>query len=569
MVITGLLFAIFCALPFVTHAANLSFSPQSGSYAVGSTLVVTIYVSSPDQAINAASGIISFPSDKLQVVSLSKEGSVFNLWVQEPLFSNAAGTVNFEGIVLNPGFIGQSGKIVSITFRVKAAGTAPVTFLSGSALANDGKGTNMLTDMGNASFQIGIERPEAPEIVTPSQSSDVPPAPEVSSLTHPDPNKWYAVKDAKFAWGLPKDITGSRLLIGRIPQAAPAVLYVPPIDSKKVDDITDGIFYFHIQLRNAHGWGGISHFRFQIDTEKPTRFDISEIERKELTDPRAAFVFDSRDKTSGIDHYEIQIDNSNPGVWRDDGTHKVETPVLGPGAHTLLARAVDKAGNSLVNSATFMIEALEPPTIADYPRELQSGEILTIRGKTKYPDARINVFLQHEKDEAKNYAVKSDRDGMFTFVAQDRLSSGIYTVWTEVADARGAKSNPSEKITISIGQAAFFRIGSWAVGFFAVVIPLVALVMALAAILWYGWHRFASFRKKVKKEVREAEGALHKAFDALRENVREQITMLEKTKTKRELTEEEEKIVKQLKKHLDNAEKFVRKEIEDIEKVAR
>ena len=42
--------------------------------------------------------------------------------------------------------------------------------------------------------------------------------------------------------------------------------------------------------------------------------------------------------------------------------------------------------------------------------------------------------------------------------------------------------------------------------------------------------------------------------------------MLEKTKTKRQLTEEEEKIINRLKKDLDDTEKFVRKEIEDIEK---
>lgn len=36
-----------------------------------------------------------------------------------------------------------------------------------------------------------------------------------------------------------------------------------------------------------------------------------------------------------------------------------------------------------------------------------------------------------------------------------------------------------------------------------------------------------------------------------------------------QLTEEEEKVIKQLKKDLDDAEKFVRKEIEDIEREAK
>jgi hypothetical protein len=83
---------------------------------------------------------------------------------------------------------------------------------------------------------------------------------------------------------------------------------------------------------------------------------------------------------------------------------------------------------------------------------------------------------------------------------------------------------------------------------------------------------FGAFRKKlgkIKKEVREAESALHKAFESLKDDIREQVRILEKTRTKRQLTEEEERVVKQLKKDLDDAEKFVRKEIEDIKKEAK
>ena len=73
-------------------------------------------------------------------------------------------------------------------------------------------------------------------------------------------------------------------------------------------------------------------------------------------------------------------------------------------------------------------------------------------------------------------------------------------------------------------------------------------------------------KKRLRGEVREAEQALHKAFNLLKENISEQIKMLEKTRTKRELTEEEEKIIHHLKENLDSAEKFIKKEIEDIEK---
>src|SRR3989338_3457259 len=409
LVAIGLILVLFSGAK-IASAASLYFSPSSGTHAIGTSFTVSIYVSSADQAMNAASGIISFPSDNLEVTSLSKTGSIFSLWVEEPSFSNSAGTVNFEGIVLNPGFTGASGKAISITFKTKAAGSAPITFSSGSALANDGKGTNILTGLGDANFSIGVVGPGAPEIVTPAEVAGTPEAPAISSPTHPDPNKWYAVKDAKFTWDVPKDTTAVRLLVGRIPQAIPTVTYTTPINSKEITDLAEGTYYFHARLRNAEGWGGVSHFRFQIDTEKPTRFEISEVERKDQTDPRAKFVFDAKDETSGIDHYEIQIGNENPQLWRDDGSHRYETPALGPGSYTLIAKAVDKAGSSLANSAEFVIQVLEPPIITDYPSELASGEILSIKGKTKYPDAQVNVSLQHEKDEVKRYSVNSDKD---------------------------------------------------------------------------------------------------------------------------------------------------------------
>ena len=86
----ALIFLFFSVLPAVASAATLYFSPSSGSYAAGSVVTANIYVSSVDQAMNAASGVISFPADKLSVEALSKSGSVFSLWVQEPSFSNSA-----------------------------------------------------------------------------------------------------------------------------------------------------------------------------------------------------------------------------------------------------------------------------------------------------------------------------------------------------------------------------------------------------------------------------------------------------------------------------------------------
>ena len=569
--IVSLVFAavVFAVLPTAASAATLYFSPSSGSHAVGATLSVGVYVSSADQAMNAASGVISYPADKVEVVSFSKSGSIISLWVQEPTFSNSAGTVNFEGIALNPGFTGASGKLITVNFRVKAAGAALLSFSSGSVLANDGKGTNILASLGAASFSLGVAAPSAPETITPIEAIGVPAAPVISSPTHPDPNKWYAKKDAKFVWKLPSGATGVRTLVGRVSNAIPTVTYVPAINSKELPNLADGIWYFSVRLRNKAGWGNVSHFRFQIDTEKPEYFEITEIERKDKTEPQVKFIFKASDNTSGIDHFEVQIDGGEWQIWRDDGSHTYKAPVSGPGKRMLIAKAVDKAGNFLANSAEFFIEAVEPPVFVEYPKELRNGDLLVAKGKS-YPDAQINFIIEKDGEAPKNQIVKSDADGNFIFVFAEKVKEGIYKLWAEATKEDGSKSNPTDKFTVAVQPPQIVKAGRQVADYLSVLIAVIAslllLVILISGLFWYSRHKFSRFKRILKKETKEAEEASFVAFDLLKEDIRRQIKILERAKIKRELTEEEKELVKRLKKDLEESEKLVKKEIKDIEK---
>jgi len=170
---TKALFALCLLLalsfPKSSFADTIFISPLTGTYAVGETFSVRIMVSSPRQSINAISGVLSFPTDRLQVVSVSKIGSVLSLWVQEPTFSNSQGTVTFEGVVPNPGFAESNGRVLGINFKVSGTGPAEIRMKSGSLLANDGYGTNVLRTLGTASFTLE-ERQQLP--VTPSALSE-------------------------------------------------------------------------------------------------------------------------------------------------------------------------------------------------------------------------------------------------------------------------------------------------------------------------------------------------------------------------------------------------------------
>jgi len=59
---------------------------------------------------------------------------------------------------------------------------------------------------------------------------------------------------------------------------------------------------------------------------------------------------------------------------------------------------------------------------------------------------------------------------------------------------------------------------------------------------------------------------VHKSIDVLKEDLIEQIRTLEHAKSKRKLTQEEEKIIRQIRKNLNDVEKFVQKEIQDIKR---
>ncbi|MEX2013948.1 MAG: cohesin domain-containing protein, partial [Parcubacteria group bacterium] len=159
-------------------AALLYFSPSSGNQTTGNILNVNVLVNTQGKTINNADATIRFPANLLEVVSVSKSGSIFSLWVEEPSFSNTAGTISLNGGIPTPGFTGSAGRVASIAFRLKAPGSASLVFTSGAVRANDGYGTDVLSSLGTATYTISpapVVPPPVPTPVIPSPSSDVEP----------------------------------------------------------------------------------------------------------------------------------------------------------------------------------------------------------------------------------------------------------------------------------------------------------------------------------------------------------------------------------------------------------
>lgn len=163
---------LFLLTPFGVDAATLSLSPASGTYTVGQRVIVNVTVTS-DSAMNAASGVVSFPTDLFSVEYVNK-GSVLNFWVTEPSYSNASGRVTFEGVSLS-GFQGSNGSVLTMALRAKKAGTATIAFESGQVLANDGQGTDITAGLRSASYTLVAGTTPAPQ---PTPEPDPEPEPE-------------------------------------------------------------------------------------------------------------------------------------------------------------------------------------------------------------------------------------------------------------------------------------------------------------------------------------------------------------------------------------------------------
>lgn len=347
--------------PFV-QAANLYFSPSSHTYTLGQTFTVGVFVGSSDQAVNAYSATLTFPTDRLEFVSLNKTGSQVSLWVQEPIIS--PGQIFFEGATLNPGYTGAAGKLLNVVFRAKAVGTAAVHFSGGAVLANDGLGTNVLSAKGSGTYSIlpSSAVPVPPVPVVPG----IPQAPHITSPTHPDPTQWYSSPQAVFQWSLESGIDGVSLSIDQQPTSDPGMQSDGLWSSYTLKEATDGRWYVHLRVHTEQGWSPVSHFLFQVDTQPPDFFTLTDLSQVRPVSSSPAFLVEAQDVGSGIDYYEMQIDKEAPVRWDDDGTHIYVVPQPERGAHTLRARAVDKAGNSLEAQATYGVSPLRHTIRADF-----------------------------------------------------------------------------------------------------------------------------------------------------------------------------------------------------------
>lgn len=545
------------------QSAALFFSPGSGSFGVGATFTLNIKVDSGGgSGINAGEAQVRFDKVKLQVSSISKAGSIFSLWPSEPTFSNADGSVTFAGGAPSA-YSGNSGTILSITFKATAPGTAEVSYGSGSILAADGKGTNVLGETRKAILTIGgsVPPPPTPTTTKPSTTNTSRPGlPEVSSPTHADVNQWYAENDVEMRWTLPIGVTGIASAFDSVADTDPGTQSEGIAENTLFEDVDDGIWFYHIRFQNAAGWGDIAHRRILVDTTKPEPFEVTVVQ-SELTDPNPKLEFSTLDTLAGIARYEVAIGATESIALTSQEIALNNGTVIGPlppGTHSVSVTAFDGALNFRTVSVDVVVDPIALPAITGYSEEVTEDSIFYVEGVGPERGIIIIRLTPIGEGDMIEREIPADSDGRWFYIDQN-LPRGAYELTAQALDKIGAQSNFTEPLPVLVRRTPLLIKYGW----------LIMLVMLLAVmgllVFWFLTRKhYEEERDRIREEVADLRARLRDVFSALHEETEEQARSFDKRPS---LSEREEKILNKLEEALEISEELIGKEVADVERL--
>ena len=545
----------------VVFAADIYFSSNKVNVTENQNFTTSIYIDTKGVNINNSEAIISFPNDLLSVESINTSGSIFSIWVEQPHFSNTTGTISFNGGIPTPGYNGAKGKILNIIFKTKKAGTAVLSFLSANIYANDGMGTDVTNTKSDTTINLNpyTGATTNDQIISSDQISI---SPVVTSPEITNPEDWYSINKVTLLWGVPSGVTAVQLLFNNNPTSIPSVTYSPAINTKTINDLSDGVHYFHIRFKNASGWSKTAHFKIKIDTIPPMNLSITPSINP---DDLVALKITAVDSLSNIGKYKISLD----GIFIEEVTAKDNSAniILPPeksGNHEISVIAYDRAGNISEKILTFEFPKIKAPEITNHTEAIKKGGTISIAG-ISYPNTDIRIWIQSENDELKNYTVRTLGDKTFTFKSDAIDSVGLTSFWVEALRTKDVISAPSDKYFVSVNQTEFVKTSLVTIEVLSLLIPIILLILFLIYMSYHGYHRIKRLRRKLLSDLDQTETEAHKIFKIINEDVKQLLKTFDSKKTRIKLSEENIETLDTLSKDIKEAENYFTKRIENIE----
>lgn len=338
-------------LPFSVGATGgATFAPgvTSAIAAVGERFAVEIVLDPHGEKIDTARALVTFPPDLVRVESVTLETLLPR---QSPgnSFDNAAGTISEGGFLLGSS-VESKGTFATITFDPLKAGTATISIAASSKLIANGE------ERGTGSYG------EATVTIS-AATKDSAPSVSLISLSHPSQDAWYKTNAFVADWTKPDmgTVTGWLTAFDQSPTTDPSEKLSAKILTKTVDNVSDGTWYFHLKgVLTGATYTQTVHYRVQVDQTPPNPIAPTTLRIRYLEGESALLAFGTTDETSGIDHYEVAMNDApyepaeSPLVLKD----------LRQGEAFVQVKAVDRAGNATFGKTGFRV----------YPKETVLSE---------------------------------------------------------------------------------------------------------------------------------------------------------------------------------------------------
>jgi hypothetical protein len=353
----------FCFDLNTVNAAKLQINSDTATLSPGGITTLSVIVNSEGVSINNAEAKIVFPADLLEVVSINKSGSIFSLWVEEPSYSNITGIITFNGGIPTPGFTGSNGTAISIVVKAKEVGQANFIFSDSAVRANDGLGTDVLNSKNGKTLSI-VKNTEPAIAEPPAVAPVIAILPlQITSPTHPSQELWYKDVNPLLRWKVPTGIDAVQISMDNNTSGSPRVIYSPAINQKSFQDLKDGIWYFKSRARKNGVWGPVTTFITRVDSTAPQKNNVSFSynDQKKVLSINSDIV----DETSGLDHYEIFVNDIliKKVPSSDFVNNEYSITIKTPGENNVKLLAVDRAGNSVETLGSFNVTPIVIPSV--------------------------------------------------------------------------------------------------------------------------------------------------------------------------------------------------------------
>jgi hypothetical protein len=194
--------------------------------------------------------------------------------------------------------------------------------------------------------------------------------PNVSSITHPDPQKWYNIKRAQFKISPPEDLSGISGYFYVIDNNGKTI---PDEKSLWIDkdtifsgDLKDGTWYLHVISKDRAGNVGrqASHFTFNIDTvaKPPVVYSVTHKDTEAwYKNSIPQIQWDTPEDISGIEGYYYIVDQKNFTIPQKDNSewtisNQITLSQLQDGIWYFHIISKDNAGNVGPEASHFRIK---------------------------------------------------------------------------------------------------------------------------------------------------------------------------------------------------------------------